>query len=224
MVARLLVTCLALSGALPLNGLSQESLRYNINWPSGLTLGEGLLTSSKLSTGGWDVHFQVDASLPGFTVSEQVRSAMSADFCSVELQKKAQRGQRKADETTTFDNGTATRKTANGGGKSEISVPACGRDVLSYLQFARKELAQGRVPAPSTVMYGAPYRIRMDFVGTQTVQVSEKPVTADKLNVTVKGPEANVTFEAFFARDAVRTPVLIRVPFALGTFALELVK
>lgn len=213
-----------LSGLAPLNGWSQETLRYNINWPSGLSLGEGLLTSAKTSTGGWNVNFQVDASLPGFALSEQVRSAMSGEFCSVELEKNAQRGRRKANETTTFENGTATRKTANGGGKTEINVPVCGRDVLAFLQFARKELAQGRVPAPSTILYGSPYRIRMDFVGTQSVRVSEQPVTADKLNVTVKGPEADLTFEAFFARDAVRTPVMIRVPFALGTFSLELVK
>ena len=221
MTTRLVLLSLVVT---PLLSLSPETLRYNINWPSGLTLGEGLLTTSRTSTGGWAVNFQVDASLPGFTVSEQVRSAMSAEFCSVELEKNAQRGRRKANETTTFENGTATRKTANGGGKSEISVSPCGRDVLAYLQFARKELAQGRVPPPSTVLYGAPYRIRMDFAGTQSIKVNEQPVTADKLNVTVKGPEADLTFEAFFARDAVRTPVLIRVPFALGTFALELVK
>ena len=209
--------------AVPVNALGPESLRYNINWPSGLSLGEGLLTSSKTES-GWSVNFQVDASLPGFTVSEQVRSAMSADFCTVELEKIAQRGRRKANETTTIEGGTATRRTANGGGKSEISVSNCGRDVLAFLQFARRELGQGRVPAPSTILYGAAYRIRMDFAGTQTVSVSEKPVTADKLNVTVKGPEADVTFEAFFARDAVRTPVLFRVPFALGTFSLELVR
>ena len=218
------ITCLAFSAAASLGALSPETLRYNINWPSGLTLGEGMLTTSQTSTGGWNANFQVDASLPGFTVSEQVRSAMSAGFCSIELEKNAQRGRRKANETTTFENGTATRKTANGGGKTEIAVSSCGRDVLAFLQFARHELAQGRVPQPSTILYGAPYRVRMVFAGTQSVQVSEKPVTADKLNVTVKGPEADVTFEAFFARDAARTPVLIRVPFALGTFALELVK
>lgn len=210
--------------AAPAESLSQESLRYSINWPSGLSLGEGSLVSSKTSTGGWNVDFQVEASLPGFTVSEQVKSAMSGDFCSVELEKNAVRGRRKAVETTTFEKGKATRKTANGGGKTEIATADCGRDVLAFLQFARRELAQGRVPAPSTILYGAPYRIRMDFAGTQTVKVSEQPVTTDKLNVTVKGPQADVTFEAFFARDAQRTPVLFRVPFAIGTFSLELVK
>ena len=224
MSTRWLALALLVGLATPASSLSQESLRYSINWPSGLSLGEGSLTSSKTSTGGWDVNFQVEASLPGFTVSEQVRSAMSGEFCSVELEKNAVRGRRKANETTTFEKGKATRKTANGGGKTEIDIPACGRDVLAYLQFARKELAQGRVPAPSTVLYGAPYRIRMDFAGAQGVKVSEQMVMTDKLNVTVKGPQADVTFEAFFARDAARTPVLIRVPFALGMFSLELVK
>jgi hypothetical protein len=224
MSTRWLLLSLLLSLATPAASLSQETLRYTVNWPSGLSLGEGQLTSSKTTTGGWDVNFQVEAALPGFAVSEQVRSAMSGDFCSAELEKNATRGRRKANETTVFEKGKATRTTARGGGKSEISISDCGRDVLAFLQFARKELGQGRVPAPSTVLYGAPYRIRMDFVGTQTVKINEQPTTTDKLNVSVKGPQADLTFEAFFARDAVRTPVLFRIPSPLGAFSLELVK
>jgi len=209
--------------ALPAFALTPETLRYNLNWPSGLSLGEGTLTSSKTES-GWAVNFVIEASLPGFTLSEQVRSAMSLDFCSVELEKNAQRGRRKASETTTFEGGKATRTTGSGGGKTEIAVSQCGRDVLAFLQFARQELGQGRVPQQATILYGAPYRVKMDYAGTQNVMVSEKPVTADRINVSVKGPQADVTFEAFFARDAGRTPVLFKIPVAIGTFSLELVR
>jgi hypothetical protein len=220
---RLLLAVAVLSAGSSFNALSQETLRYNLNWPSGLSLGEGTLSSSKTES-GWNVNFVIEASLPGFTLSEQVKSAMSPAFCSIELEKIAERGRRKANETTTFEEGKAVRKTSGGGGQSEISTSSCGRDVLAFLQYARKELAQGRVPQPSTILYGAPYRVRMDYAGTQNVIVSEKPVTADRLNVTVKGPQADVTFEAFFARDAARTPVLFRIPVAIGTFSLELVR
>jgi hypothetical protein len=61
-------------------------------------------------------------------------------------------------------------------------------------------------------------------VGTQNVRVNEQPAVADKVNVTIKGPQANVTIEAFFAKDAARTPIMVKVPFSIGTFSLELIR
>jgi hypothetical protein len=40
----------------------------------------------------------------------------------------------------------------------------------------------------------------------------------------VKGAKADSTFEVFYARDAARTPLLIRVPISLGTITMELTK
>jgi len=42
--------------------------------------------------------------------------------------------------------------------------------------------------------------------------------------VTVKGPASETAFEMFFARDAARTPLLVRVPLSMGTFLLELTR
>lgn len=205
--------------------MTPETLRYSINWPSGLSLGEGTLTMSRAAD-GWQSSFVVEASLPGFTISESVNSSMTAGLCSLALEKNAQRGRRKAEEKTTFDPkaGTATRSNVKGGAKSEISISPCGRDALAYLHFARQQLSQGRVPPASTVLYGAPYQVRMDYAGTQNVRVNEQPTVADKVNVTIKGPQANVTVEAFFAKDAARTPVMVKVPFSVGTFSLELIR
>jgi hypothetical protein len=42
--------------------------------------------------------------------------------------------------------------------------------------------------------------------------------------VTVQGPASEITFEMFFARDAARTPLVIRVPLSPGMFSLELAR
>ena len=64
----------------------------------------------------------------------------------------------------------------------------------------------------------------VQFAGTQSITVSEKRMEADRLNVSLKGPSTDVTFEAYFAKDPVRTPVMIRVPMQLATFSMELVR
>jgi hypothetical protein len=51
-----------------------------------------------------------------------------------------------------------------------------------------------------------------------------KGAITDRLASSVHGPSSNLDFDLLFARDAARTPVLIRVPLALGTFSLELIR
>ena len=163
--------------------------------------------------------------MPGFTVTDRYRSDASADFCSVEFQRTSSHGPKKSDEKTTFDQpaGTATRQT-NGGGKSELKTPSCGKDALAFLYYVRRELSQGRMPAPQTVFFGAAYEVRLAFAGTQSIRVGEKQVEADRVTASVKGAASEISFEVFFLKDAARTPALVRVPLALGTFSMELVR
>ncbi len=221
---------LAISGT-PLGSptFENEQLRYSINWPSGLSLGEAELESSR-DKGTGDVaprlhlQFDVDAAVPGFSVTDRYHSEASPDFCSVEFARTAHHGQKKTDEKTSFDaSGTATRETI-GGGKSEMKTPACGKDALAFLYYVRRELSQGRMPAPQTVYFGAPYEVRMAFAGTQTIKLGDKQVEADRVTASIKGPASEVGFEIFFLKDAARTPALVRVPLALGTFSMELVR
>jgi hypothetical protein len=219
---------LAISGT-PLGApiFENEQLRYSINWPSGLSLGEAAMESSR-DKGAADVaprlhlEFDVDASVPGFAVTDRYHSEASADFCSVEFDRAAHHGPKKTDEKTTFDSsGTATRETT-GGGKSEMKTSSCGKDALAFLYYVRRELSQGRVPAPQTVYFGAPYEVRMAFAGTQTIKLGDKQVEADRITASIKGAASEVGFEVFFLKDAARTPALVRVPLALGTFSMEL--
>jgi hypothetical protein len=223
---------LALSGT-PVGtpAFENEQLRYNINWPSGLSLGEAQLGSSRQKAAAdaapprLHLEFDLDAGVPGFSVSDRYRSQASSEFCSVEFQRTATHGQKKTDEKTTFDQqaSTATRQTT-GGGKSELKTPTCGRDALTFLYYVRRELSQGRIPAPQTVFFGAAYEVRLAFVGTQSIRLGDKQVEADRVTAAVKGTASDISFDVFFLKDAARTPALVRVPLALGTFSMELVR
>ncbi len=203
---------------------ADESLRYNINWPSGLSLGEAHLTARR-TAGQWEFELTLDAAVPGFAVSDRYRSQASGSLCSLEFEKNFTHGRRKAREKTVFDYGknVARRSTVNGG-KTEIPIPACARDALAFIFHARGELSQGRVPPPSTVLFGAAYEVRLDYGGAQAITVNDARVEADRIAVSVKGPASTIGFEIFYARDPVRTPLLVRVPFTLGVFSMELVR
>jgi len=207
---------------------ADEQLTYNINWPTGLSLGEARLSTQIVkSDSGTRVQseFVLDAAVPGFQVLDRFRSLTDADLCSIELEKSYRHGRRKADETTKFDSSrkVATRETKNGG-KSEIAIQTCAKDGVAYLAHLRRELSQGRLPPHQVVLFGAEYRVSVQFAGTQSLAVGSTRVEADRVNVTIKGPSTDITFEAYFAKDAVRTPVLFRVPLSLATFSMELVR
>ncbi|MGA2324844.1 MAG: DUF3108 domain-containing protein [Bryobacteraceae bacterium] len=205
---------------------ADESLRYSVNWPSGLSLGEAQLLA-KRTDDRWRFALSLDAAIPGFIVSDSYQSTAANEFCSVEFVKTLTHGRRKTDERITFDahRGVATRLTLSAdGGKSEVPAPGCARDALSFLYFLRHELSQGRLPPPQTVFFGAPYQLKLEYSGAQTIRVNDRRVEAERLRASLKGPASETSFELFFARDDVRTPLMIRVPFTPGVFSLELVR
>ena len=203
---------------------TEEKLSYTINWPSGLNLGEAHLHALKVPA-GWQFDLTIDGAVPGFKVSDRYRATATPQLCSLEFQKDTTHGKRRGNETTTFDyqNSIAKRATVDGG-KSEAPISGCARDALTFLFFARSEWSKGRVPPGQTVLAGAAYQVRLEFNGAQTVKVAGKPQEADLVTVSVKGPGSDVSFEAYFARDKARTPLMIRCPFPHGLFSLELVR
>jgi len=213
---------------------SAESLHYTINWPSGLSLGEATLSSDRISdkAGGektnshWDFALDIDASVPGFVIRDHYESAagnFGNDVCTTRFEKKYTHGKHTTEERITFDQDqhTASRETV-GGGTADVSISSCGRDALTYLQFARSELAQGRLIPQQTVLLGAAYDVRLEYTGTMTISAGDKKMEADRVLATIRGPSSNLTVEIFFARDAARTPLLAKLPLALGTFTVEL--
>jgi Protein of unknown function (DUF3108) len=204
--------------------VSAESLRYSINWASGLSLGEATLRADK-GKEGWDFEVTMDASIPGFALRDDYHAAATLDLCSLELNKTFTHGSKKADEKITFDqqDHTATRQT-QGGGKTDLSVSACAKDALTFMQFARSELAQGRLAPQQMVVFGSLYNLRVEFTGTQKIKYGDQTADADRILATIKGPTTDLTVEIFFARDAARTPLLARIPLALGSFTVELIR
>jgi len=201
-----------------------ETLHYEVNWPSGLSLGDANLTAHR-SGDNWDFATSLNVAIPGFPIADRYRSATSAGQCSSEFERSTSHGKKNSSEKTTFDykQGRAFRVTKDGG-KSEVTIGSCARDVLAFLYFARRELGQGRVPPQQDVFFGSSYSVRLEYTGAQTVTVADKPAITDRVTVSFHGPASNATFEIFFARDAARTPVLVRVPSNLGTIVMELVR
>jgi hypothetical protein len=190
-----------------------------------LSLGEATLRVDK-GKERWDFEATMDASIPGFALLDDYRASATPDLCSLELDKTFAHGTRKSDETITFDqqNHTATRQTQNGGGKTDLSISACAKDALTFMQFARSELAQGRLAPQQSVDFGALYNVRIVFTGAQKIKVGDQMVEADRILATIKGSVTDLTVEIFFARDAARTPLLARIPLSLGSFTVELIR
>lgn len=219
---------LSLITALPVNA---ETLHYTINWQSGLSLGEASLensTSSEASgaasDGGWRFQLTLDAAIPGQTIRDEYKSKADAKFCSEELERTLEHGSSKSVEKSTFDQQQkkVTRETEGDGGKSEIETGECPHDALAFLQFVRQELAQGRLVQHQSVFFGSKYDLQVTYVGRENIRLSDKRVEADQVHVSTHGPEADLTFEVFFAKDDAHTPLMARLPLSMGTLTVEL--
>jgi hypothetical protein len=200
-----------------------ETLHYNINWASGLSLGEATLQSNQ--AGNWNFDLDMDVSVPGFAVKDKYRSSANTGFCSVRLDKTVSRGSKKSEERVTFDQQkqVAVRQTA-GGGKSEVATEPCARDPFTLLQFVRKELAEGRLAAQQSIVFGAVYQVRFEYAGVQMVEIGKTQIEAERIHTTAVGPASSVKFDIFFARDASRTPLAAKIPSPLGVFVVELMR
>ena len=203
-----------------------ETLHYSVNWPSGLSLGDVTMTARR-SGAGWDLTLSLNAGIPGFPIADRYHSTTNAEGCSLEFERDTGHGTKKSREKTTFDYHTkvAHRTTlAAGGGNSDVSIGLCARDALALVYYARQELGQGRVAPQQDAFFGAPHSVRLEYTGAQTIQVGDKSEISDCVVVYVKGPSSDTRFEIFFARDAARTPLSVRVPLPVGMLSMELVR
>ncbi len=80
------------------------------------------------------------------------------------------------------------------------------------------------MPPSQQILFGGLYQMRLSYAGAQTIRVAEKPEQSDKVVCSLKGPSSTVEFEIYFARDAARTPLLVKVPLSMGKFSMELVR
>ena len=203
---------------------TNESLKYNINYASGLSLGEANFNATH-SAGGWEFDASLNAAVPGFAMVDHLRGSATDDLCSTQFTRDLSNGKKKTREKTTFDEkvGKGHRVTTmpTDGGETTFTIPSCARDALTYVYYGRRELGQGRVPHAQDVYFGGPYSARMDYTGAQNITVKGKPTVTDHLVISVKGPKSDFSFEVFYARDAARTPLQIRIPHRPGRSQLE---
>lgn len=209
-----------------------ETLHYTINWQSGLSLGEASLENSRVvsptaefaADGGWMFQLTLDAALPGQTIRDEYKSKADSKFCSEELERTLERGSGKSIEKSTFDQQKkkVTRETQSEGVKSEMESDECAHDALAFLQFVRQELAQGRLVPHQSVFFGSKYDLQVTYVGRENIRLTDKRVEADQVRVSTRGPETDLTFEVFFAKDDTHTPLMARLPLSMGTFTVEL--
>lgn len=209
---------------------SGETLHYEVNWPSGLSVGEATMSAvhNKEVEGApprWRFEFRLKAAVPGVTIEDEFVSRTTDQLCSLEFEKNFEHGKRKAKEKITFDqsSGKAERETLEGGGSSEIPIGDCAKDALAFLYHLRDELSRGRIPAAETVLFGAPYKVSLELIGNEKVVVGEKLVEADRLLAQLKGPASEVSFVLVVGKGTARRPLQIHVPLELGNFTMQLV-
>ena len=199
-----------------------ESLAYAVTWPSGLSLGETIFRA-KATAEGWEFEMTVEAGLPTIEIQDEYRAKADVSLCSRQSSKDAKHGERRIQERVDFDQqaNQAVRKTVNGG-ESTFPIPPCARDSLTYFYFLREQLAAGRIPPPDDIYFGARYQISVTYLESRDIEVAGESRPADRILVDVSGPNSQLGFEIFFGKDAARTPLLIRIPFEIGTFSLRL--
>jgi hypothetical protein len=204
-----------------------ESLHYTINWPSGLSLGDATFAARHTTT-GWSFEVSADAGIPGFAISDKYHSSATADLCSVEFTRDINHAGKKTREKLSFDQQklTAHRSTVfpEGGGQSDLDIPSCARDALAFVYFVRREMGQGRVAPAQSVFLGSAYNVSLQYTGAVNITVADKSVVTDHVVASVKGPRSNFSLEIFFARDAARTPLSVKIPLTMGTFSMDLVR
>ena len=204
---------------------TDEALNYSLNFSTGLSLGKAQMMAKRDPLRGWSFNFSLDASLPTFPILDRFNAFSGLDLCSLRYERSSEHGRGKAYETTWFDRSrsVAVRGSKNGGGLSEIPVGLCPHDALTFLYYLRRELGQGRMPPNDVVLAGAQYRVSMVYAGEKAIVHNKQKVPTDQMNCTIRGPKSETHLEIMFARDAARTPLVVRCPLTMGTFSLELV-
>jgi hypothetical protein len=207
--------------------IPDENLDYSINWPSGLSLGEAHWKAHNSGTAQapvWEFGFNAEAHIPAYGLSDSYYAKASGAYCTDKLSKDEQHGSRKTDETETVDPKTltATRTPSSGEGVSTLTVPDCVHDALSFLFFTRRELLSGRIPPSQTILFGGRYEVKLTPLGEEKIRSGDRTYDTDKYGCHVQGPSSSVDMDIYFARDAVRTPVRVRIPLAMGAFSVEL--
>lgn len=205
-----------------------EKLEYQIGWPSGLDLGTAKLEAVPVKQGqpaAWQFSLSFDIAVPGLRFTDHYATTATENFCTLSLEKQARRLNRQRQERIFFDyQQQLAKRQIDGGPPSEFPIPACARDLLGFLYFLRRSLEQGRLPGPQTLYFGSQYRVAVEFLSEEQVQLAGQTIRADRLSVILKDNDSETRIIVTIARDASRTPVKATIPFLTGNLVATLVQ
>ena len=202
----------------------EERLVYSIAWPSGLSVGRAEFRARNLDP-GWRFELTMSASLPSIEIDDAFRSRTDSATCSIEFEKHARHGERRAHESLRFRSGSLERINLEADaapGSGIVPTEECARDALAFLYFLRADLAAGRVPPASRVYFGAGYRLELELEETRRLVWDGERRLVDEIRAVIRGPASEHELSAFFDRDEARTPLIYRMEFDGTPFTMQL--
>ncbi len=139
-------------------------------------------------------------------------------------------GGKRTDDKTTFDQKAGTRDAYDAvpepaaAAPISTSQPARATRWPSPITRASNWARAGcRTPQQSVLRVGV-FGDAWSTPGAENITFGREDRDNRPRARAVKGPKADFQFDIFFARDAARTPLSIRIPLPLGIFTLDLVR
>jgi uncharacterized protein DUF3108 len=199
-----------------------ETLKFRVLWPSGLSLGEAILSAS-FEHGTARLEMILEADLPIHNLSAKLSSTATEEgLCSLLYHKKTTEGPKASDEDVEFDQKAHLAKRTMNGQISSLAIPECARDPLTFLYYFRNQLAAGLAATPASIYLGPEHGLEIRRIGPEKVVVGGRERSAEKFSLTYRRPRRASSFDLWFSSDSRREPLLVRLPSSLATFSAEL--
>ena len=199
-----------------------ETLRFKLLWPSGVGLGEAVLT---VSTAQSQLHLDmtVEADLPIRNISGKFSSVATADgLCSIQYHRKMIEGSKTSEESIEFDQKARQAKRTVNGQTATLSVSECARDPLAFLYYFRSELAQHRTAQVNSIVMAPDKHLEISGGATETITAGGRQRKAQKISAAIRYPYTSKSFEVWFSTDGHWEPLMVRLPSPLAVFSAEI--
>lgn len=199
-----------------------ETLRFKLSWPSGVSLGEAVLTSS-VSKGQLNLDMTIEADLPIQNISGKFTSVSTADgLCSIQYHRKMMEGSKTSEETIEFDQEAHQAKRTVNGQTATLPVSECAKDPLAFLYYFRGELAKHKTAQTASIVLAPDKHLDVSGGATETVTVGGRQHKAQKFSASIRYPNTTKSFEVWFSTDGHWEPLIVRLPSSLAVFSAEI--
>jgi hypothetical protein len=199
-----------------------ETLRFRLLWPSGVGLGEAVLT---VSAGQSQLHLDmtVDADLPIQKISGKFSSVATPNgLCSIQYHRKMIEGSKTSEETIEFDQKAHQAKRTVNGQTATLPVSECAKDPLAFLYYFRSELAKRRTAQISSLVLAPDKSLEISSGTTETITAGGRQRKAQKFSAAIRYPYSTKSFEVWFSTDGRWEPLMVRLPSPLAVFSAEI--